>query len=455
MKMAKYLALIYIVNLCSGFTPSIPEITWKFNWINFTFESVPDYQAYMEGGYELCMPAGIKLNSKQEIFISIPRWHGGVPATLNKLVSVTNNVALFSPFPSFEGNLIGSPTALQSVLGFEIDLEDNIWVLDQGRINNTAALPFSMKVIQYSPSGAILKNFDLSSVTFPETSFLNDIVLDANGGFLYITDSGTPITPGVTTRPGLIVININTNSITRVLDSDPSTMPDPSLWVTINGEHVVAESPMETGADGIALSCDKRTLYYTPLTSRELYAIDTAALQANAANISQEIVKLGYKYSASDGLMCSQNGHMYLTAIELNGVLMQSDITPTPENFQFNVFSIVMQNNTYLIWPDTLGFDNTGKRLYAMTNQLQNFVQYKINFLQPNNGDANFYIWSIYVNDKSYLEDCIYSTPSSEDNSFPVWAIVLVVIVAVVVVVIAGCAIQNFRQARKKRQTFL
>ena len=72
------------------------------------------------------MPAGIKINSKEDIFISIPRWQGCAPATLNKLVSVENKIALFSPFPSFAGNEYGNPTALQSVLGFEIDLEDNV-----------------------------------------------------------------------------------------------------------------------------------------------------------------------------------------------------------------------------------------------------------------------------------------------------------------------------------------
>jgi sugar lactone lactonase YvrE len=32
---------------------------------------------------------------------------------------------------------------------------------------------------------------------------------------------------------------------------------------------------MLTGADGIALSCDMKRLYWTPLTSRKLYGIET------------------------------------------------------------------------------------------------------------------------------------------------------------------------------------
>ena len=405
--------------------------------------------------YSICMPAGIKLNSKGEIFVSVPRWEGPVPATLNKLISVNNGIALFQPFPSFLDNQIGNSTSLQSVLGFEIDLNDNVWVLDQGRVNNTEPIAGSMKVNKYDSTGNLLISYDLSNVAYAETSFLNDLVLDISGGYVYISDSGIPIDPTTTPRPGLIVINTSNGKITRVLDSDPSVMPDLSLWVTINGERVKETSPMETGVDGIALSCDKRTLYYTPLTSRDLYAISTYALQQNFANVSTYVTKLGYKYSASDGLMCSENGHMYLTAIELNAVLMQSDITPNAANFQFNVFTPIMQNSTSLMWPDTLGFDNTNKYLYAMSNQLQNFVQQEINFTNPVNNDANFYIWKIYVNDRSYLYDCVFSNPASDDNGFPTWAIILVVIVVLVVVAIGVCAVRNYIQTKKKRQTFL
>lgn len=454
--MAKNLFFAVVAVLCHGFTPSIQEITYKFNWINFTFDNHADYTNYYDTeGYKLCMPAGIKINSAHDIFISIPRWQGAVPATLNVLVSVDNGVALFKPFPSWSGNQIGNVNALQSVLGFEIDLDDNVWVLDQGRINNQPAAIGSMKVVQYDPTGEVLQTFDLSSVAYADTSFLNDLVLDLKGGFIYITDSGNPISSSMTPRPGLIVIDINSKNITRVLDNDPSTQSDPSLWLTINNQRVSATSPMETGADGIALSCDKRTLYYTPLTSRDLYAISTDILKENPSDISSKVTKLGYKYSASDGLMCSQNGHLYLTALELNSVLMQPDITPNVENFQFNVFTPVLKNDSYLIWPDTLAFDNAEKKIYAMANQLQNFVSFKINFTEPNNKDANFYIWSIYVNDKSYLEDCIFTSPNNDEDGFPTWAIILVVIVVLVVVAIAVCAVRNYLQAKKKRQTFL
>ena len=166
------------------------------------------------------------------------------------------------------------------------------------------------------------------------------------------------------------------------------------------------------------------------------------------------MIELGYKLSASGGLVSSRNGRLYLTSLELNSVLLQSDIKPNAENFQFNVFKPII-NDSKLVWPDTFAFDNEKKTLYIIANQFHNFMSGNMNFIDPINGDANFYIWSVYVNDKSYLEDCLDDDVESDDNKFPLWAIILVVIVVLVVVGIIACAVRNYFMAKKKRQTFL
>ena len=114
--------------------------------------------------------------------------------------------------------------------------------------------------------------------------------------FAYITDSGIGST---TIRGGLIVYNFATNTARRVLDSVVSTQPDFDLWFSINGEKVLNNNPMQTGAgnyfenfhiififllklfilDGIALTPSTETLYYCPLTGRTLYSIPTSLLR--------------------------------------------------------------------------------------------------------------------------------------------------------------------------------
>ena len=80
---------------------------------------------------------------------------------------------------------------------------------------------------------------------------------------------------------------------------------------------------MHTGVDGIALSCDTDTLFFSPLTSQTLYAIPTAVLRDSTLSDTQlntRVQVLGYKLSASDGLAAASNGALFATALQLNGI---------------------------------------------------------------------------------------------------------------------------------------
>lgn len=171
------------------------------------------------------MLAGIKVSQSGDIFVSVPRWKNknggaysrkiskspliGVPATISKLVNVDGQT-LLQPYPSWEMNQvklnnqshlqIGDPNAIQSVLGFEIDSKNVLWVLDQGKVGGEAAIPGLNSNSLSNLKGSIkLLLFDLNSDTllqkyvFSEeeapanNSFLNDIVVDSPNNFAYIT----------------------------------------------------------------------------------------------------------------------------------------------------------------------------------------------------------------------------------------------------------------------------
>jgi len=61
-----------------------PELVAEFPFLNFTFPSSLDAENYVNlGYYKNSMPAGIKLSSTGDIYISVPRWKGSsVPATV-------------------------------------------------------------------------------------------------------------------------------------------------------------------------------------------------------------------------------------------------------------------------------------------------------------------------------------------------------------------------------------
>jgi sugar lactone lactonase YvrE len=397
------------------------------------------------------MPAGVKVSSNGTIFVSIPRWWNDVPATLNVLINSKDNIGLFQPFPSFEGNKAYDPSALQAVLGFEIDKHDNIWALDQGLINGSY-VPGSAKLNKYKITGELLMSWNLEKFidpVHPEYSFLNDLVIDTENDFIYISDSGYRY-------PGFIVIDLNTNEIWRTMTLKSSTIPDPTLWIVINGKRVNENNPMQTGVDGIALSCDRRILYYTPLTSRTLYAIETKYLREakNNKDISNKAVKLGYKKSASDGLLSGAKGRLYITAIELNGVLKVNDINPNPTDFHYADFHHVISDDK-AVWPDTLGFNNQKRQLLAMCNQLQNFVAGAINYENPVNGDANFYLWAADVDDYTYQEGCDFSSGDYVGQGFPTWAILLLIISLFILLGIVFSVVRYFIISRRKRQSLI
>ncbi len=86
--------------------------------------------------------------------------------------------------------------------------------------------------------------------------------------YAYISDSGTGVTPlhaglviydfqvrdpslsliFIISTFSFIVVQLQNNTSRRVLNQVNSTQPDPSTWVTINGERVFPTTPIQTGA---------------------------------------------------------------------------------------------------------------------------------------------------------------------------------------------------------------
>ena len=68
------------------------------------------------------------------------------------------------------GNAVGGSQALQSVLGFEIDLDGNVWALDQGKVNGAAGsrhLSQQHCLIQSNSLSLVRKAKFYGSSTFP------------------------------------------------------------------------------------------------------------------------------------------------------------------------------------------------------------------------------------------------------------------------------------------------
>ncbi|KGD72808.1 gluconolaconase [Tatumella morbirosei] len=309
------------------------------------------------------MPTGITVTKTGRIFVNFPRWGDDVPFTVaelkgNKLV----------PYPDATINTADNAaprTHLLSVQSVVADGRGCVWILD------TAAPGFSKPVA----GGAKLVAVDLKTnqvektVVFPAdvikpTTYVNDMRFDfriGKAGVAYVTDSSLSGTGAI------IVIDLDTGKALRRLEGDRSTSPEAGFSPVVEGETLLQRhadgttAPFSVASDGIAISPDGKTLYYSPLSGRHLYAVSTAMLRdptVTEAQLSAAVKDLGEK-GASDGLESDAKGTIYAGDYERNA------IRKLPVGGEWTTIA----HGPEILWPDTLSVGPDGY-LYFTTNQL-------------------------------------------------------------------------------------
>jgi sugar lactone lactonase YvrE len=410
---------------------SVIQTVASFNRIEFNFPSPQLEQEYIQNKHYInCTIAGIKLDSRNNIYVSIPRWKHNVPITLARLNTTTNK---FDPFPSYEwnSNTNNVTHGLQSVLGFEIDSMDRMWILDQGKMYGDEAQKGSIKLIIYDlRKNQVVYQYHFTEEEAPlKNSFLNDIVVSTADNVAYISDSGISMDPDIPMSPAIIYFDIGDEIVKRMLVDTPPTQANVNVTFSVNGKECLGRgNPMRTGADGIALTCDGQRLYWTPLTSRTLYAIDTDVLQMYDEDdkiVVNAVIDLGEKISTSDGLACTSRQNLLITALETDSIYQVSEKTLEPYVSQSefekrtkvlprdklaNMLTEVannsmIQQNTKMLWPDTIAIGNDNY-MYFVSNNLCAFLTDDIDF----ESGPNFFIYRVYTADKSrsYVYGCEY-----------------------------------------------
>jgi sugar lactone lactonase YvrE len=369
------------------------EILFQWAHLDWDFEDESSRKFFRDNEFfKGAMPAALKTDSAGNYYMSVPRWSAGIPATLNRVV-MKNGKAVLRPFPDAKTNEEGSMDAMQSILGFEIDENDILWALDQGHVMDKPSLDGSQKIFKWD----LKKNNFIGSIKIPDdiasykASFLNDICVDNENGFAYIADSGIYTDP---LEGGLIILNTKTNELRRVLHQHESTQDVDGFGFEIDGTKVWKDTPMRTGADGIALSHDRKTLYWCPLTSRNLYSIRTELLRdfkTTDEEIGKAVKDLGSKGTNTDGLTADNKGRIWYTMLEGMGMGYYDPAANSMNNFV---------SDKRMIWVDTPHIDNSGHILFS-SNQLHFLNKRELDYTKPD----NLIIWKAYIGEgvKSYL----------------------------------------------------
>ncbi|WP_416413474.1 L-dopachrome tautomerase-related protein [Pantoea sp. App145] len=375
-----------------------PKLDVVAEWNRLPYDlSDPAAAAAWQKNDTKAMLHGVKVDAHGNLYVSTARWGGPeVPATLSKLVKKDGQWML-KPFPSEAMNDVHNPQGLKAVLGFEIDRHNVMWILDQGHIAGAPNKPGDEKLVAWD----LNKNKEVARYTFTNDqvdftcSFLNDVAVDNDTGVVYITDSGIMCHP---LKGGLLVYKMKTGEAKRVLSAPEWVNDQPGFTFSIHGEKVLKDkdgkaNPMLTGADGIALSGDKKTLYWTNLTGNRLMKVPTAVLRNfnnSEAQIEQAIKVDTVLPSNTDGITADRQGNLYLTALMLNG-LMKRDVKTgkvTP-----------LVTSDAIAWPDTIGWGPHGD-LYFVSNHLNSWVGGEMNFTHP--PVPNFRIYKVRVGGEPY-----------------------------------------------------
>ena len=308
---------------------------------------------------------GIAISKKDRVFVNFPRWSNETPISVAEIIDGKT-----IPYPNKSWNS-WDITVLQKqqficVQSLYIDDLNTLWILDTGYELKTDATK-AAHLYAFNLADDSLK----SEYIFPESiitnqSYLNDLQIDNQSHVAYFTDSQAG---------GIVILDLLSNEIRRVLSKHPSTLSEVSK-IVIEG----FERTHPVHSDGIALDPDKKNLYYCALMGKYIYRVPTKALLDKKLNDSQlgEKVEKFAETGANDGIIFDKKGNLYLSSLEKNAI-SKLDKKGTLQE--------VISDNR-IKWPDSFAFDSTGNLLFTIS---------KIHLPKENRG--SYAIFKLSIND--------------------------------------------------------
>jgi hypothetical protein len=357
------------------------EVVHEWVTLNYTWDAKHTYDNYIKTNKFIpsnCLLAGINVDIDGSIYLTVPRWKNGVPATLNRLETTSQTL---TPFPSWDSQIEGDATGIQNVQSMTIDKNHKMWIVDVGRRNffnanpllKTSA-PATVWIVDMNTKAVTDKYIFPSSIVDYSESFLNDVVVDEDRNFAYFSDAWGD--------GAIIVLNMNTHESRRY--TGPSTQRDPSYSLIVNG-HNYGKNIFTTPIDGIAITDDKQALFYCQVQGTTLYRLSTSILQnftTTNTQIDAVVETLGTK-EPSDGMKYLHN-QLYWGALTISAYYTVTVNATNHPNFNTDV-KVSESSPETMEWIDTFAIDlQSNQALYFVSNRLDQFMTGAMDFTGKN-----------------------------------------------------------------------
>ena len=297
---------------------------------------------------------GVAVSRSGRTFVNFPYWSDGHTISVAELDAAGHP----RPFPDDVWNSKKGPerdrfVCVQSVY---VDDTDTLWIVDAGSPKQTGVVEGGAKLVRVDlGTNRVAQVIRFNREIAPEESYLNDVRVDTQNQYAFLTDSN---------MGAIVVVDLRTGAARRVLDNDPSVKPEPNLALKVQGNVLMdpeKQQPLAIASDGIAIDPVGGWLYYKALTGHTLYRVPLEALeteQISESEIANRIERVG-QVPASDGLEF-HDGKIYVTAIEDDAVVAYDVVTRKSD---------VVLRDPRLRWPDSVAFAPDGS-LLVTTSQI-------------------------------------------------------------------------------------
>jgi len=268
----------------------------------------------------------------------------------NRLLEFVDGAAV--PYPDIRSQL----ELFDTVLGVVVDGFNRLWTIDHGNhgLRTPRLLAFDLE------SGTLIHDERFPEIIAPPGSLLSDMQVSADGQTVIITDASY-----WRKSPALIIYDIGSGSMRRVLEGDKSVSAEPYMIRSQDREMSFLGGivSLRGGVDGIALGA--QWLYFGAMSGSGLYRVKLSDLLNETLpelQLSHRVERYATK-PLSNGLSLDTDGNVYITDIEHNSVFV---VGPDHE-------AKTVIRSEKIRWPEDLAFSPDGW-LYVTDSALTELV---------------------------------------------------------------------------------